>query len=90
MVTHSDAGDSWDRYHDVMVELSRAWGLFSSAPDAEHWEVANAQLTATLAVAQAVVRDEKRHWGLPLHSPDFCLPWLVSPPARRPRWVNAS
>lgn len=90
MFAQSGSGDTRGLYHEAMLKLSQAWGLPSRAPDMEHWEVANAQLTVAVAATPPVVRDEKRQWGFPVHSPDSCLPWLSSPSARRPRWVNAS
>lgn len=63
-------------------ELQDAWDLLSGTNDPEHWDVANARLTAALALAQTAIRDAKRQDGLLVRAGDFQLPWL-RPSARR-------
>jgi len=82
--------DRYAVFHEAMNELNEAWRLLATSPDAEHWEVANARVSAAMALAQAVARDEKRSAGFPLNSPDFCVPWLSPPPRPRPRFAEAS
>ncbi len=93
MMLQPNEPSSLDRravFHEAMDELNEAWRLLASSPDAEHWEVANARVSAAMALAQAVVRDEKRSAGFPLNSPDFRVPWLSPPPRPRPRFAEAS
>jgi hypothetical protein len=71
-------------------DLQDAWDLLSGTNDPEHWDVANARLTAALALAQMAVRDAKRQEGMPVRASDFQLPWLQPTAGRRPVFRRAS
>ena len=97
MISHGakrDPESRQDLFHEAMVELNRSWLALNSMPDTEYWDVANTHVSAALAAAQAVVREEKRQWGLPLNSATFRVPWLAIRSKTHPRllhlWADSS
>ena len=86
----------------ALAELAEAWHAFDYAEDSEHWEAANARITAALTSASVAIRDMKRRAGFAVSpgGPMVSLPWVrvghkrrwstkVSRPASK-EWPDAS
>lgn len=80
--------------HDVvrqtLRELEQAWEQLDVIVDPEHWDVANARLTAAITSAETAIRDVKREQGYAVHSSGFLLPWLRPAVRGRRHFARAS
>ncbi|MCL6564527.1 MAG: hypothetical protein K6U87_16150 [Firmicutes bacterium] len=73
-----------ERLWQTLRELDEAWDALQCISDSEHWDVANARVTALLTQAETLIRDLKRAQGYSVHPPGFVLPWLISQATGRP------
>lgn len=74
-----------ERLWQTLRELEEAWEALRFISDSEHWDVANARMTALLTQAETLIRDIKRAEGYSVHPPGFVLPWLSTASRRAAR-----